>query len=103
MKKKKRSTTGQSKHDAMVGRVARGYEAQGYKVHADLPGYSQPPVRGGRRADLEASRGHKKVTVEVETPSSMQSDTNQRRILRREAHQRGATFHTRVAKSKRRR
>jgi hypothetical protein len=91
-----------TKHDQKVSNVARGYRAQGYSVRADIPGYKPPSNVGGRRPDIYAWKGRDKVMVEVETPSSLRSDSGQRSSLRRSAHRRNARFRTVLTKGKRR-
>lgn len=79
----KRSIREQSKHDELVRRVAGGYKSQGWKVAADVGGYSKPRTVYGRRPDVIATRGAKTRIVEVETKSSLPTDVGQRNAFKR--------------------
>ena len=68
-----RGQSSQSKHDRKVREVAKDYEARGYNVGADIPGYPQPPTIGGYRPDVVARKGGQETIVEVETPDSVNS------------------------------
>lgn len=80
-----------SKHDRKVARVAAGYRSLGYRVKADLPGWTTPPVLNGSRPDVLATKGKKKIAVEVETPKSygLEHSMGQRRDLREWANSKG--------------
>lgn len=82
-----RSKRSRSKHDAKVGKVARKLEWQGFKIQADISGYSRPDTIGGYRPDVVGRKGREKKIVEVETPDSVDSarDTKQQQAFRREA------------------
>ncbi len=94
---RKRPQEEQSRHDEAVRRSAAQYKARGYKVQADIEGFPQPNLLGGRRPDLVAEKGRKKVVVEFETPSTLAADKLQHRALRRAAQKMGAEFRVRVA------
>lgn len=79
----KRTKSQQSEHDQRVRRIAGGYKSQGYKVKADIPGYSKPRTIYGRRPDIEATRGRQSVYTEVETKASLRTDVAQRKIFRK--------------------
>jgi len=82
----KRSRPLQSKHDNRVRRVAGGYKSQGWKVKADVKGYSAPRHIYGRQPDIIATKGKKMRIVEVETRGSYKKDTSQRNAFKRFAN-----------------
>jgi len=82
----KRQKNKQSAHDSRVKRVAGGYKGKGWKVKADIPGYSRPRPIHGRRPDVVATKGQKTRIVEVETKSSMRKDVPQRNAFRKFAN-----------------
>ncbi len=88
-----RSVRQQSKHDAAVARIARSLARQGYKVKADVKGFSRPDTVGGYRPDLVATKGIAKRIVEVETTTSVKSvrDQKQQTAFRKAAKRRKAT------------
>jgi ribosomal protein S6E (S10) len=79
----KRAKSQQSKHDDRVGKIAGGYKSQGWKVQADVPGYSKPRTIFNKRPDVRATKGVKERIIEVETKSSMKSDVSQRNAFKR--------------------
>ena len=81
----------QSKHNQVVKREAKIYERKGWKVQADLPGYSKPPQIGGRRPDIRATKPGTTHIMEIETPSTMKSDKAQHSTFRRHAGQKPRT------------
>ncbi len=78
-----RTKAQQSKHNARVRKIAGGYKGQGYKVKADISGYSKPRTIYGRRPDVIATKGARERIIEVETKSSMKSDVAQRNAFKR--------------------
>jgi len=72
----------QSNHNRTVRRVAGGFKSQGWKVNADVPGYSAPRTIYGRQPDVIATKGKKIRVVEIETPSSYVKDTLQRKAFK---------------------
>lgn len=93
----RRSPRQQSKHDARVRRVAGGYKSQGWKVKADVSGYSVPRTIYGRQPDVIATKGKKTRIVEVETRNSMKKDIPQRNAFKRFAdHDKKRKFRTSV-------
>lgn len=81
--KMRRTKTQQSKHNTRVRKVAGGYKSQGWKVQADVSGYSKPRTIFNKRPDIRATKGAKERIIEVETKSSMKSDTAQRNAFKR--------------------
>ena len=53
--------------------IAKAYEARGYHVRADVPGYRKPPTIGGYTPDILARKSGQETMVEVETPDSVNS------------------------------
>lgn len=102
MPARRRTPQDQSRHDEAVRRSAAQYQARGYKVKADVEGFKRPDPIRGRRPDVVAQKGHDKVVVEWETPSSLEADKAQQETLRRGAQAMGARFEVRVAKPRRR-
>ena len=88
-----RSVRQQTKHDAVVARIARSFTRQGYKVKADVKGFTRPDTVGGYRPDVVATKGIDKKIVEVETTTSVKStrDLKQQTAFRRAAKQRKST------------
>ena len=87
------------RHDEAVRRSAAAYKGQGYNVKADILNYPKPKIIGGRRPDLEVSKGGKRKIIEWETPSSMKSDVAQRSTFRKHARkQKNVSFRTRVVR-----
>ena len=81
--KPKRTKIQQSRHDARVRKIAGGYRSQGWKVQADIQGYSKPKSIFHRRPDVIATKGARERIIEVETKSSMKSDVAQRNTSKR--------------------
>ncbi len=75
---RKRTTSSQSKHDKAVRKRAEQLARQGYTVQADLKGWKQPGTIRGVRPDIDASKGTKRVIVEVETAESIEDARAQR-------------------------
>lgn len=93
----KRSARQQSKHDARVRKVAGGYKSQGWKVKADVRGYSAPRTIYGKRPDVIATKGKRARIVEVETRASMKKDIPQRNAFKRFAsHDKKRKFRTNI-------
>lgn len=96
----KRSGHRQTCHNNAVSRSAAQYAANGYKVWADISGYSTPPnltVDGiSKRPDIIAKKGKDVQVIEWETPESLSKDKEQHHILRIWARRNGAHFHVRV-------
>lgn len=92
----RRNPLSQSKHDAMVAAVARGYERKDYEVYADIEGYPMPPLIYGHRPDVLAIKNGHRTIVEVETLDSLgtgHAEAQHRAFLR--ARRRSATTHYR--------
>jgi len=79
----KRSKSQQSKHDARVRKIAGGYIGDGWKVKADIPGYSRPQTIFNKRPDVRATKDARERIIEVETVSSMKKDVAQRNAFKR--------------------
>ena len=82
----KRSKKNQTCHNASVAKRAAGFKGSGYKVKADIAGYSKPKTYNGSRPDIVATKGKKTVIVEVETKDSRFKDLQQQRNLRKYAN-----------------
>lgn len=67
----------------MVRRIAGGYKSQGWKVKADVSGYSAPRTIYGKRPDVIATKGKKMRIIEVETRNSYKKDVSQRKAFKR--------------------
>ena len=83
----KRTTKSQSKHDRKVSELAKEYEAMGYSVSADIAGYPKPKTIGGYRPDVVATKGVRRIIIEVETEDSV---NNARDLLQQIAFGRAA-------------
>ena len=97
----KRTSSGQSKHDAKVRQTARQLQGQGWKVEADVRGFPSPAAigKGKRVPDVVASKGGRHKIIEVETPDTLKTDKEQHAAFRRSAAQRRNTsFNIEVAK-----
>ena len=94
----RRSKKSQSKHDAEVKRIAKEFEAKGFNIEADIPGYRRPDTIGGVRPDVVARKGRERKIVEVETPESKDSarDREQQRKFRAAANRSKHTTFRRV-------
>ncbi len=75
MSQSKRS---QSNHDRAVRQWAQQLKDQGYRVKADVAGFSRPDTVGGYRPDVDARRHDSQVLGEVETPDSVGSASDQK-------------------------
>ena len=53
-------------------------EEQGFDVKADVSGFTPPNIIGGNRPDVVATRGKKRIIVEVETEDSVDSPRDQK-------------------------
>ena len=95
-----RSKQQQSKHDAKVLQVAEGLSRMGYKVEADLAGFSRPDTINGFRPDVVARKGWDRIIVEVETRDSLNTarDQAQQRAFKAAADRaKRTTFQRKVA------
>ena len=96
----KRSGYRQTCHDTAVSRDAAQYASNGYKVWADISGYSTPQnltVDGvTKRPDIIAQKGKDIRIIEWETPESLDKDHKQHRVLRTWARRNAAHFHIRT-------
>lgn len=98
-----RSKTSQTKHDAVVRRIAKDLEQQGYNVKADVSGFRKPDTIRGYRPDVVAKKGRERKIIEVETPDSVGSarDRGQQQAFRQTAKSSDkTTFELRVTKKK---
>jgi hypothetical protein len=86
----KRTKRGQERHDRGVLRRANWYEARGYTVTADLPGWPKPKHIGGFIPDVLAKRGGEEVVLEVETKDSDRKDRDQHQAFKKYAAISGA-------------
>ena len=80
-----------STHNRKVQEVARTLTKQGYRVLADLPGREKPNKIGSKIPDIEATKGGRKLIVEVETPKSLVKDKEQLKTFARHAGQKPET------------
>lgn len=78
----KRSSRNQTCHNNSVMRRAAGLEANGWKVKADLSGFSKPSILNGSRPDIDATKGKHRRIIEVETQDSKRKDRKQHKNLR---------------------
>ncbi|MFQ5861186.1 MAG: hypothetical protein ACE5IG_06525 [Dehalococcoidia bacterium] len=88
-----RSAKPLSTHDRKVREIARSLEKQGYKVRADIRGREKPRSIGSKKLvpDIEASRGGRRLVVEVETAASLAKDKEQLKTFARHAGQKANT------------
>lgn len=77
-----RTKRSQTCHDSSVRRRAAGLRANGWKVKADVSGFSRPSTLNGSRPDIDATKGTRRRIVEVETKSSRNKDRQQQQNLR---------------------
>jgi len=98
MSRSGRGQANQSKHDRKVREIAKDYEARGYNVSADVPGYPKPPTIGGYKPDVLARKGGQETIVEVETPDSVDStrDIAQQGAFRRAARRNEKRHYKRI-------
>jgi hypothetical protein len=90
-----------SEHDKKVKELAQKYKNQGFKVKAAIDGYPSPQNYNGAKPDIRAQKGEKIKLCEVETPASMKTDKDQRRILRKYVQsKKNITFRTVQTKKK---
>ena len=82
-----RSRRSQAGHDKVVLREANKLERRGFDVTADISGFPDPKTLGGYQPDIIATKGSKRVIVEIETPASQDSarDLAQKRAFRQAA------------------
>ena len=73
----------QSKHDALVAKLAEQLKTQGHDVKADVSGFPKPETFSGLRPDIIAKKGGKRKILEVETPDSLDTarDLKQKRAF----------------------
>ena len=69
-----RTQASQTKHNQKVSQEAEQYKRKGYKVSADLRGYSKPPRKGSYIPDIVAVKGKEEIIIEVETPDTVNSE-----------------------------
>ena len=93
------SLASQSKHNQKVSQEAEKYKRKGYKVSADIAGYTKPPRRGSYIPDIIAAKGDEEIIIEVETVDSANSPRDfQQGAFKRAARRSGAKFKRIVAK-----
>ena len=86
-------------HDGSVRRRAAALEANGWRVNADISGYSRPKTLNGSRPDIDARKGRKRRIIEVETSDTRFKHRQQHRNLRRFARsQKNTEFRVRTCK-----
>jgi len=78
----KRPKHDQTCHNTSVAKRAAGLKANGWKVKADIKGYTTPSTLNGRRPDIVAKKGKKTRIIEVETQNSKRRDSDQHKDLR---------------------
>ena len=79
--------------NSRVRQISRQLTNENWKVKAALPGYDRPNAIGEKKRipDIEAvKRGHRKL-IEVETPESLEKDSEQQSTFRRHAGQKPNT------------
>ena len=85
-----RSDESQSAHNKTVRAIAIMYEKLGYKVQADVSGYTKPDLIHGYRPDVVASRLKppqsqtllfERIIVEVETEDSKNSERAKKQAI----------------------
>lgn len=93
-----RSKGSQSQHDAKVQRLANKLTRQGFKVQADIPGFTQPNTIGGYRPDVVGKKGIQRKIIEVETHDSLKSkrDLQQQKAFKQAAKRSDSTTFRRV-------
>lgn len=95
----KRTKHNQTCHDESVRRRTAGLESNGWKVKADIPGYTRPSTLNGSRPDIDAIKGKKRRLIEIETQDSRFTDLQQHRNLRKYAKtQKNTEFKLRTCK-----
>ena len=95
-----RTKWSQSEHDETVVEIAEDYVEQGYRVWADVPGYSKPKPINRHIPDVVAKDDFERIIVEVETEDSVDSKhaERQRRAFERAADRDdGTTFEEVIA------
>jgi len=88
-------------HNLKVRSTANRYKNNGWKVHADAPGFKRPNPIGkyNRIPDVVAKKGKQVRIFEVETPKSMKTDIQQRRAFSKHASAKlNTTFKVLIAK-----
>ncbi len=96
-----RKSASQSKHDSLVQKDANALKNRGFKVKADIPGFSKPPTFYGYRPDIVAMKGRKRVIEEIETEDSLNSarDLSQQAAFKRvETAKKNTSFKRRIAR-----
>ena len=89
----------ETRHNQAVRNSANWYKRNGYDVKADVSGFKRPPPMNGSIADVVARKADKRIIIEFETESSVNSDRKQRDNLRKFANTHEKTvFKTRVVR-----
>lgn len=88
-----RSKHSQGKHDRRVRELASELKTQGWRVEADINGYTSPKPIGkdSRIPDIVAEKRRVTRLIEVETPESLIADKDQHTTFSRSAAQRPRT------------
>jgi len=84
-----RKKSKQTAHDKAVERIAREHDQDGWRVRADIAGWSSPGTIAGRIPDVIATKTGSRRIIEVETDRS--DDTRQHQKFRRHAGQKANT------------
>jgi len=93
-----RSKREQANHDKKVREEANKLKEKGFKVNADIKGFSKPPSIGGYRPDIVATKNDQRKIIEIETEESKNTarDKGQQSAFRKEANQNDNTTFRRV-------
>ncbi len=96
---KKRTKTGQTKHDKKVQQRAEFYKKKGASfIRTDLPGGTKPPKLGTKIPDLYVRLNGELIVEEVETKDTLTKDKKQQEILKKETKKKGGSFKIILAK-----
>lgn len=79
----------ESAHDTAVDRIAQRHQNDGWRVQADVPGYTNPDTIAGRIPDIVATKRGSRRIIEVETDRS--DDQKQHEKFRRHTGQKANT------------
>ncbi len=85
----KRTRSKQAKHDEKVRKEAIRLKRLGWDVQADLPNFDKPDPIGNdnRIPDIRATKAGAERIIEVETPDTVNTDSDQHSTFRRRAGQ----------------
>jgi len=95
----KRGAFTQSKHDQKVLKEVKTLQKKGFSVKADIKGFDKPKSINGRIPDIQGRKGKIEKIIEVETPKTLKTDSQQQKTFEKYADRgKNRSFDIKIAK-----